>query len=388
MYSDRNIINRRNVREDPHTTYRPDRDFLILEVTARVVAAAFEVLGICNKTEQPKNLPIPADIPTWDNLKKLQFLHKAAAMIVDKLVVDKEMMDETITSLISAQERQEMVNEIELNPDGRFPCRFPGCSKSFKFNGKSRKRHELSHDPPVDVSDNCDSILPPSQVSPSKDGDDVFNYNTALLAEGLFFLNFLDAVKEGDGGRIIRQYKYLMLLCKSDDPHSTKYALESLYQLLLVHGALSEREAEVFTWNRSVNNHGGSGMNIPFDLEVEHSNNHIKQGIKNLGVNVTENAVTRIARAEKPARTVFWNIDRSLHRSVRSGKHVATFPVKDLDELVKKLVDKDVFKYQEGRLYRHFLHFQRDPLKNLEMSKVYAWISDHKKKLSLGIKAR
>lgn len=388
MYSDRNIINRRNVREDPHTAYRPDRDFLILEVTARVVAAAFEVLGMGNKIEQPKNLPIPVEVTTWDNLKKLQFLHKAAAMIVDKLVVDKEMMDETITSMISAQERQEIVNKIELNPDGRFSCRYPGCSKSFKYNGKSRKRHELSHDPPVDVSDNCDSIPTPAQVLPSKDGDDVFNYNTALLAEGLFFLNFLDAVKEGDGGRIIRQYKYLMLLCKSDDPHSTKYALESLYQLLLVNGALSEREAEVFTWNRSVNNHGGTGMNIPFDLEVEHSNNHIKQGINNLGVNVTEHAVTRIARAEKPTRTVFWNIDRSLQRSVRSGKHVATFPVKDLDELVKKLVDKGVFQYQEGRLYRHFLHFQRDPLKNLNMSKVYAWITDHKKKLSLGVKAR
>ena len=33
-----------------------------------------------------------------------------------------------------------------------------------------------------------------------------------------------------------------------------------------------------------------------------------------------------------------------------SGKHVATFPVKDLDELVKKLVDKGVFQY-------HFFQF-------------------------------
>ena len=151
---------------------------------------------------------------------------------------------------------------------------------------------------------------------------------------------------------------------------------------------LSESDAEVFTWNRSVNNHDGLGRNIPFDLEVEHSNNHIKQGIANLGVNVTENAVTRIARAEKPSRAVFGKMDRSLQRSVRSGKHVAQFPVKDLDELVKKLVDKSVFEYQEGRLYRHFLHFQRDPLKNLDTSKLFAWITDHKKKLSLGVKAR
>lgn len=100
----------------------------------------------------------------------------------------------------------------------------------------------------------------------------MFNYNAALLSEGLFFLNFLDAVSEGDGMRIIRQYKYLMLLCKADDAHSVKYVLESLCQLILSNG-LSAKEAEIFVWNRTVNNHGGHGNNIPHDLEVEQSNN-------------------------------------------------------------------------------------------------------------------
>ena len=86
--------------------------------------------------------------------------------------------------MISGQERQEMINQIELNADGEFPCRFPGCSKSFKYNGKSRKNHELSHDPPVLISDNySDSAFMPSKVSPSNKGDDMFNYNTAVLAE-------------------------------------------------------------------------------------------------------------------------------------------------------------------------------------------------------------
>ena len=227
MHFDRNVINRRNVREDPHTAYQPDRDFLILEVKACVIAAALEVLNIPSKTEQPKNLAIA----NWNKLERLQFLHKAAAMVVDKLVVDKAMMDETIQSTISAQERQEMINQIELNADGHFPCRFPGCSKSSKWNGKSRKKHDSVHDPPVLLADdNHDSTHTPSEESPSKQDDDMFNYNTALLAEGLFFLNFLDTVAEGDGERIIRQYKYLMLLCKADEPHSNKYALESLYQ--------------------------------------------------------------------------------------------------------------------------------------------------------------
>ena len=55
--------------------------------------------------------------------------------------------------------------------------------------------------------------------------------------------------------------------------------------------------------------------------------------------------MTRIARAEKPAWAVLGKMDRSLQRSVRSGKNVAQFPVKDLDELVKKLVDKSVFEF-------------------------------------------
>jgi hypothetical protein len=100
----------------------------------------------------------------------------------------------------------------------------------------------------------------------------------------------------------MKDYKYLMLLCKADGSHSTKYALGCLYQLLLVNGVMSEKDAEVFIWNRSVNNHGGIKINIPLDLEVEHSNNYVKQGIRNFGANVTESAVTRISSAEKAVR--------------------------------------------------------------------------------------
>ena len=56
-------------------------------------------------------------------------------------------------------------------------------------------------------------------------------------------MNFFDTIAEGDGGRIIHQYKYLMLLFVSDALRSNKYALESLYQFLLVNGILSKRDA-------------------------------------------------------------------------------------------------------------------------------------------------
>ena len=74
------------------------------------------------------------------------------------------------------------------------------------------------------------------------------------MTDSFLFFNFLDAVKEGDGARILWQYKYFMLYCKADGTHSTKYALECLYQFFLVYALLSPRDSERFTWNRSVNN--------------------------------------------------------------------------------------------------------------------------------------
>lgn len=144
--------------------------------------------------------------------------------------------------------------------EGRFPCRFPGCNKSFKYNGKTRRNHELSHEPPVQVDDpTLVATTTPTCTTPlqeSKPGDDVYNYNYALMTDCFLFFNFLDAIKEGDGARIMRQYKYIMLYCKADGSHSTKYALECLHQFFLVHALLSQRDSERFVWNRSVNNSG------------------------------------------------------------------------------------------------------------------------------------
>lgn len=391
MMADRNLINRRNVKEDPHAAYRADRDFLLLEVTARIICAAFHVLGMNNTKDKPQQLQIPETIKDQSKMEKRQFLHKAAAKIVDEIIVNEQMMDATISNLISEQEKQAAVEQMHLDENGRFLCRFPGCSKTFKHNGKSRTKHEQSHNPPVSVTYtniHCSDAdrTKPTTASPQT-VDDIFNYNTALLSEGLFFLNFLDSVSEGDGERIMRNYKYLMLLCKADGSHSTKYALECLYQLLLVNGVMSEKDAEVFIWNRSVNNHGGMGMNIPLDLEVEHSNNYVKQGIRNLGANVTESAVTRISRAEKAVREVINRVDRGLHCAVSSGKHSERSQKSDLEIILKNLQERNIFENEE-RHYGHFPNFQRDPILSLDMSQMYKWIEDHKKKFASGIKAR
>ena len=89
----------------------------------------------------------------------------------------------------------------------------------------------------------------------------------------------------------MRQYKYMMLYCKVDGSHSTNYSLECLYQCFLMFTLLSQRDSEHFVRNRSVNNSGKKAANIPIDEGTKHDNNAINQGIRNIGPDVTENAV-------------------------------------------------------------------------------------------------
>ena len=196
---------------------------------------------------------------------------------------------------------------------------------SFKYNGKTRRNHELFHHPRVQFKDS--TMM--TQSSPectalqkeTKAGDDVYNYNCAILADCFLFFNFLNAIEEGVGERIVQQYKYIMLSCKANGSHSTKYALECLTQFFFVFAPLSQRDSKQFVWNRSVNNSGKKAANIPIDEDTEHESNAIKQGIRNIGPNVTKNAVQRIYFARHPTASILSNLVNSIKWQLPSGKH-------------------------------------------------------------------
>ena len=292
------------------------------------------VLGFTDKGSQPIKFPLPVDIPRQSRVQRLEYLNKAASLIVDKFVFNDDSVSRLLDDILTNQESQDERDQQERNVDGRFPCRFPGCQASFKHDGARRRAHELSHDPPVDFSRQQDSEHSTAEPC-GQPTDDVYSYNSALLADGLFFANFLDAVKEGNGMRLMRQYKYILLYCRADGNTSNKYALECLYQSFLVYSLLSPRESERFVWNCSIDNQGGKGCNIPHDLEVEHSNRFLKSSAKNLGPNLTERAIQRICQAESGARSLTGNVNHSLNKIRGSGKHTSSSLDNDLDELLR-----------------------------------------------------
>jgi hypothetical protein len=375
------------VKADPKDAYRADRDFFLLVVKSRVIAAAMKILGFKDKSSKPEKCQFPDDIASQSREYKLRYLHKAAAHIVDELV----MQDSVCNIFNEIAINQEKVRNSHENKtaDGRYSCRFHGCNRSFKYDGLSREKHEATHNPPPEHPREMASLSKTdSNNKEAKCTDDIYNYNSALLEDGLFFLNFLDAISEGDGIRIMRQYKYLLMSFKADGQQSAKYALECLYQSFLVNALLSARDVERFIWNRSVNTFGGIGRNIALDIDMEHSNRFVKQSIKNIGPNLTEKAVSRICKSEKGVSKVVHNIDKCLQRNPGSGRHTRSSTDKDLAELIDRALSTDVYSRHEHRKYNHFVDFKRHQIEQLDMSSMYKWINYHKNNIDRGIKAR
>ena len=100
--------------------------------------------------------------------------------------------------------------------------------------------------------------------------DGVFNYASAVLNDGLLLLEFRDAIHEGDGPRIMRCWKFLLLFFRFAG--HTKYAQEALNMQLLLNGSTSPQVANQLCWGRVASTRGGKGHNLPIDLHMEHLN--------------------------------------------------------------------------------------------------------------------
>ena len=95
-----------------------------------------------------------------------------------------------------------------------------------------------------------------------------------LLTLGLFYLECSDAIREGDGLRVLRCWRYLFLLFKASN--RTNYTIEA-FSFLAQHAfLLPPRIGDQLLWSRFINTHGVPGKNIPCDLHMEHLNRVLK----------------------------------------------------------------------------------------------------------------
>jgi len=102
--------------------------------------------------------------------------------------------------------------------------------------------------------------------------DSVLSYANEIFSLGLFYMEY--SIKEGGGDRILRCWRYMLLLFKVSN--KTKYSVEAYSLLAHYQYLFSERMCKQLLWSCTVNVHGKQGKNIPMDLHMEHLNQDLK----------------------------------------------------------------------------------------------------------------
>ena len=185
----------------------------------------------------------------------------------------------------------------------------------------------------------------------SGNDDGVYVYATELLTLGLIWHGFHDSIKEGDGDRILRYWKFLLIIFKVAKRYN--YAKEAV-NLLLQHNLLSDRQKAQLLWSRCVNTRGVAGGNIPGDLHNEHLNRRLKNIIAGQGSNVNPDSVVRAGKTVMCIQRICDAFEKQTLTKVRSNKHTIPELGKDFDDIMKVLVEEDVFVPTSNRQHRSF----------------------------------
>ena len=346
------------------------------------MAAAMQVLGMENLKDSPRGEFFHANLHEAGNGEKREYLRKIASHVVDKFVIRREKVDAILNSLMSAEE-EEARNRREQTDNGRFMCQFPGCDKTFAHNGKRLRDHEATHNAPVLDGESEGQV--PETSSKTCEKDDMFNYQCSLLEYGMIILNFFDAIKEGDGKRILRSWKFQLPYLRKD-PGSTKYALEGLGMLFQVYGLLSPKAAHELIWNRSALL---TGHNIPLDLLLEFFNRLLKEVVRKLGHNATNHkAIDRYCHAVDITKSALDNFDRECCVIRRSGHHYEMSVMSDLHKVVTELSTHKAFCWRPGRTYGHYVDMDSSPLDGFDLKDMFRWINSHKEYIVKARRAR
>ncbi len=198
-----------------------------------------------------------------------------------------------------------------------------------------------------------------SEEETTSPSDKVYEYATSVVGLGWMGRNFSDATREGDGERLVRSWKFLMLHFKADG--RTKYAVEAFNLLAQVNATLPPQMAYRLMWNRTCNPKGSDGKNISMDLRNEHLNRVFKDDLNTFRANISEKSVARSSQALGQLSDMLEAVNHLLHVKTPSGRHIGPNVQKDFETALKVLQGEKVFEFKEGRKHKTFLKASSDP---------------------------
>ena len=209
----------------------------------------------------------------------------------------------------------------------------------------------------------------------------MLEYAKEVLTLSLFYNEFHDSIREGDGLRVLRCRKFLLLIFKASQRKN--YAIEAFTLLAQSEALFSERLRHQLLWSRFINTQGKQGHNIPCDLHLEHCNRLIKTAISHLGANATPKAITRVGKCAGPLLKVCQQYDRNTFVLPTSSGHTDASLRTDLTKVLTELVThSQVFKKKPGRNHSKFKNIRGNIIQKLDKEEVISWMQEQFDKLN------
>ena len=200
--------------------------------------------------------------------------------------------------------------------------------------------------------------------------DKVFLYALQVLNLVLLWHGFDDAIREGDGDRILTYYKFILNVFKAG--RCFNYCKEVVILLTQYHCLFSERQAAQLKWSRCINTKGYRGCNVSCDLHLEHLNHRLKGMIRGLHSNVTPKALRRAAQSVGIVHQVCGNITSQTGLYQESGRHTRPAFHKECAKMVEQLQERRVFA-SLGRKPAAYKHI-KSVLQQYSKKEIKAWI--------------
>eukprot|EP00731_Ephydatia_muelleri_P020858 Em0013g585a len=198
-------------------------------------------------------------------------------------------------------------------------------------------------------------------------------YAKETLSLGLLLLEFKDGIREGDGNRVLRCWKYFLLFFRATKHKN--YCIEAFNLQMQYYYILPKRYAEQMLWGRFINSEGGPGHNIPADLHMEHLNKLLKGTICHLGANKTPQAIIRAGKALGALKYILEEFDRSTGVWVTTN-HTTRSEAEDLMKMVTELSQNKVFSHKPGRKHQIFPSIQCNKLlESINQKKLDLWMT-------------
>ena len=340
-------------------------------MTAHVLAAAMHFFGMSCITDKPGRNALADTADTTPNNQWCS-LQQKVEVLVDRYIMVGGMAD--------IQPKQTEVQVQDSNPHAL----------------RIEAEHNYASIPPSDSQ--RQRILPqwllssrdePSTVQniQKRVPDGVLNYASAVLNDGLLLFELRDAIHEGDGPRLLRCWKLMMLYWRHAG--HTKYALEAVHLLGAVNATATPRIAHELTWCRFVNNCGGAGNNLPVDLYMEHLNRTLKDYLSNTGANISESSIIRAGKSLHGLFQITTQFDRTSGVNPELLHHTKREYGKDLELILHELVSTShVFDYVPGRCHSTFKNIKPHITSNLDTDKLMQWLRLQVKNISRTVQLR